>query len=193
MTLLIITQLLILIWQHLYLYISSNTLPLADCYGSNCLSNLGLEQDKLMSLHNKLCSWYSSHIVTQESAARMNDCDNTTGLPATRSQLLLTREKQGDENILSKLIETIPQKWGIERYVLTPRGEMYHENKEEKPHLLSIMYQAIVPLTIWYNIRCLGLLSMWNIFIFSLVYQLQISWKNTFQIVDIVISRHKYL
>lgn len=44
----------------------------------------------------------------------------------------MTREKQGDENILSKLIEKIPQKWGIERYVLTPRGEMYHENKEEK-------------------------------------------------------------
>lgn len=96
------------------------------------MSNLGLEKDKLMSLHNKLCSWYSSHILTQESAARMNDCNNTTGLPATRSQLLLSREKQGDENILSKLIEKIPQKWGIERYVLTPRGEMYHENKEEK-------------------------------------------------------------
>lgn len=170
MTLLIITQLLILIWQHLYLYISSSTLPLADCCGSNCLSNLGLEKDKLMSLHNKLCSWYSSHILTQESAARMNDCDNTTGLPATRSQLLLTREKQGDENILSKLIETIPQKWGIERYVLTPRGEMYHENKEEKLICsqlcvrLLFHWQFDITLDAWDSFLC-GISSYFLLFI----------------------------
>ena len=79
------------------------------CCAGNCLANLGLEKDKLYVTTQQQ---YSSHILTRESAARMNDCDNTTGLPATRRQFLLTRLKPGDENILSKLIEKTPRNQG---------------------------------------------------------------------------------
>lgn len=118
-----------------------------------------------MSLHNKLCSQHSSHILTQESAARMNDCDNTTGLPATRRQFLLTRQKPGDENILSKLIEKTSQKQGIERYVCRSScGKMY----PRKTNFPSIMYQTIVPWTVSYNMGSLGLTCTWDFFKLSL-------------------------
>lgn len=59
------------------------------CYKCNCLANLGLEKDKLYVTAQQ--AQYSSHILTHESAARMNDLDNATGLPATRRQFLVTR------------------------------------------------------------------------------------------------------
>lgn len=66
-------------------YLILNTI----CYVCNCLANLGLEKDKLYVTTQR--AQYSSHILTQESTARMDDCDNTTGLPATRRQFLITR------------------------------------------------------------------------------------------------------
>lgn len=91
-----------------------------------------------MSPHNKLCAQYSSHILTQESAARMNDCDNTTGLPATRRQFLLTRKKPGDENIVSKLIEDPPKKTELRDMYAGPRvGRCIEKTGERKTNFLN--------------------------------------------------------
>lgn len=76
------------------------------CCKCNCLANLGLEKDDLCVTTQQ--EWNSSHILTQESQARMNDFDNATGLPATRRQFLVTTERQGDEKILGRLIENTP-------------------------------------------------------------------------------------
>lgn len=119
---------------------------------SNCLVNMGLGKDKLVCHYiTSHVHSYSSHILTQESAARMNDCDNAVGLPATRRLFFWLDRSQGMKNILSKLIEKTPKKERIERYVAGPPvGRCIEKTRKRKTNFLSIMYQAIVPRTVSY-------------------------------------------
>ena len=129
----IVSHILILSWK-LYLFARMIQVIWA-LKRTNCISPL-----------NKLHPQYSGHILTQESAARMNECDNTAGLPATSRQLLLTRWKPRDGNILSKLIEKTPKNTGLwDMYAGPPVGRCIDKTRERKTNFLSIMYQAIVP------------------------------------------------
>lgn len=55
---------------------------------------------------------YSGQTLTQERTARMNDCDNTAGLPGNMEAVRLDQTEARDGNLLSKLIGKMLQNKG---------------------------------------------------------------------------------